>query len=268
MPSTLYAGPVGFGVYKTTSGGTTWSASNDGLPSKSVVLSLAIDPAMPSTLYAGMYGVLANGWQPTGGVYRSADGGSTWSAASAGLPDCPVNALAIDPGTPSTLYAGTDCGIYRSFDAGGTWIVANTGLTNSRVLALAIDPTATNRLYAGTDGGGVFLGVVRPPIVGDCDESGSVTVDELVKGVNIALDGLPIDQCPAFDCNGNGRVSVDCLVQAVDAALTAADALTLSLPAPPAGRSRRCRSARPRAGRRSARRRCDGGAGRRSAPRS
>ena len=57
------------------------------------------------------------------------------------------------------------------------------------------------------------------PCYGDCDGNHQITVDELVKGVNIALGNLALDQCPAFNCNGTGVVTVDCLVKAVNAAL-------------------------------------------------
>src|SRR5262245_7657710 len=52
-----------------------------------------------------------------------------------------VGALAIDPTTPSIVYAGTrDAGVFKSTDAGATWGPANTSLTNTDVEALAIDP--------------------------------------------------------------------------------------------------------------------------------
>src|SRR5262245_11216663 len=54
--------------------------------------------------------------------------------------------------------------------------------------------------------------------IGDCNDDGRVTVDELVKGVNIALDSLSVDQCPRFDCRRTGQVAIDCLIQAVSAA--------------------------------------------------
>ena len=57
------------------------------------------------------------------------------------------------------------------------------------------------------------------PCVGDCAGNRTVTVDELVKGVNIALGNAALDQCSAFDCNHNRHVTVDCLMQAVDNAL-------------------------------------------------
>src|SRR5207249_443675 len=62
---------------------------------------------------------------------RSTDGGESWSAVSAGLPNLPVTALAIDPQTPTILYAGTQGGgVYKSTDGGESWGAFNTGLTN------------------------------------------------------------------------------------------------------------------------------------------
>ena len=112
------------------------------------VYALAIDPATPSTLYAGTGG---------GGVFKSTNGGAAWSAVNTGLTSTVVNALAIDPVTPSTLYAGTrDGGVFKSTNAGANWSAVNTGVTNGYIHALAIDPATPATLYAGTQGGGVF----------------------------------------------------------------------------------------------------------------
>ena len=68
-----------------------------------------------------------------------------------------IATLAIDPVTPTTLYAGTGFGgVFKSSDGGGNWSAINDGLTNTNVQALAIDPT-TSTPYAGTGGGGVFV---------------------------------------------------------------------------------------------------------------
>jgi photosystem II stability/assembly factor-like uncharacterized protein len=68
-----------------------------------------------------------------------------------------VKALAINPTTPATLYAGTWVGgIFKSTDSGGTWALVKPGMTSVPVLALAINPTTSATLYAGTFGGGVF----------------------------------------------------------------------------------------------------------------
>ena len=54
---------------------------------------------------------------------------------------------------------------------------------------------------------------------GDCDGTGAIAVDELVRGVSIALQLFSLDQCPVFDSNGDGAVTIDELVRAIGAAL-------------------------------------------------
>jgi hypothetical protein len=54
---------------------------------------------------------------------------------------------------------------------------------------------------------------------GDCDGGGSVTVDELITGVNIALGAIALDQCLVFDTDAGGTVTVDELIAAIDSAL-------------------------------------------------
>ena len=58
------------------------------------------------------------------------------------------------------------------------------------------------------------------PCVGDCDANSMVSVDELVRGVDIALGVSPLSECRAFDCNDTGAVDISCLVRAVDNALS------------------------------------------------
>jgi photosystem II stability/assembly factor-like uncharacterized protein len=119
---------------------------------------LAIDPATPRTLYVGTMNDAA--------VFKSTDGGSTWSMANTGLArrNTRVTALAIDPTTPRTLYAATDAAIgtvFRSSDGGSTWSTLGIGLPdNASVHALAIDPTTPRTLYAGTRYRGVFKSTV------------------------------------------------------------------------------------------------------------
>jgi hypothetical protein len=60
-----------------------------------------------------------------------------------------------------------------------------------------------------------------PPIgcIGDCDDNGQVTIDELIKMVNVALGDADVSECEAGDADGSGEVTVDELVRAVNAAL-------------------------------------------------
>ena len=61
----------------------------------------------------------------------------------------------------------------------------------------------------------------KPPAgsVGDCNDDGDVTIDELIKGVNIALGAFPVTTCAAFDANGDDSVTIDELIAAVNNAL-------------------------------------------------
>ncbi len=77
-----------------------------------------------------------------------------------------VNGVAVDPLTPSTVYAGTNGGVFKSTDGGAHWLL--TGLTGVSVGPLAVDPHTPSTLYAGalsasggdifksTDGGGTW----------------------------------------------------------------------------------------------------------------
>jgi uncharacterized repeat protein (TIGR02543 family) len=106
------------------------------------VSSLAIDPATPTTLYAGTY---------SGGVFRSTDSGATWTAVNTGLTSQDIRSLAINPAAPATLYAGIwGGGVFRSTDSGTSWTALNTGLTHHVVWSLAINPLTPTTLYSGT----------------------------------------------------------------------------------------------------------------------
>jgi len=55
---------------------------------------------------------------------------------------------------------------------------------------------------------------------GDCDGDALVGVDEVLRGVNIALNVLLVTACPPFDTNASGTVEIDEIIAAVDAALS------------------------------------------------
>lgn len=65
---------------------------------------------------------------------------------------------------------------------------------------------------------GVPTGTVAA-CVGDCDGLGTVTINELIRGVNISLGEQPISECPSFDCDDDGTVPVNCLIQGVNNSL-------------------------------------------------
>ena len=91
------------GASLAEAGINVWTSNG---PEGGVITALAIDPVTPTTLYAasGTYYAAATGR----GVFKSTDGGGSWTRINSGLPPFLLNfdALAIDPVTPSTLYAG------------------------------------------------------------------------------------------------------------------------------------------------------------------
>ena len=103
---TLYAGVVGEGIARRTvrgapanvSQGDGWTAATGGLPEGSTIISFAADARTPGTLWAGRDG---------GGVYRSTDGGASWSKAGAQVGENLAQSLAIDYSSPGGLLMGT-----------------------------------------------------------------------------------------------------------------------------------------------------------------
>lgn len=114
----------------------------------------AFDPARPGVLYMG--GDVA-------GVYKTEDNGRHWRMINNGLPSYAVYSLAVAPGVPNLVYAGTTGGVCRSVDGGEHWQplpgTGKLGIIAQReksVRALAVDPTNGNVVYAGTPSGKIF----------------------------------------------------------------------------------------------------------------
>jgi photosystem II stability/assembly factor-like uncharacterized protein len=136
--------PPSFAVPPVPEGVKHWTAIG---PDGANVVALAVDPATPSTAFAGTLGA---------GVLKTTDSGVGWAAANRGLTTTNVLALAIDRVTSSTLYAGTDVGVFKSIDGGQNWAPANGGLDTSLPLvvdAIAIEPASPATAYALTHQG-------------------------------------------------------------------------------------------------------------------
>jgi len=71
-------------------------------------------------------------------------------------PDAEVEAIILDPYSPTTIYAGTDDGMWKTTDGGQRWSLINDGIIGTTYSNLAIDPTDTNIVYMGTQGDGLF----------------------------------------------------------------------------------------------------------------
>jgi photosystem II stability/assembly factor-like uncharacterized protein len=149
-------------IYRSTDNGETWEqraafdpASNCGLED------LAVAPSSAMVLYlaTGRFNAATSGCERS--VIRSGDGGATWTAADAGLPDLGVVPLAVDPADPGRVYAGTaGDGVWKSADGGQSW--SRAGLAGQSVfvlLAAAPDrvyAVAGNRVFRSDDGGATW----------------------------------------------------------------------------------------------------------------
>jgi photosystem II stability/assembly factor-like uncharacterized protein len=118
-PTTLYAA-AGKTVLTSTDAGSSWQLITDGLPAERQVTSLVVDPRRPGTVYVGLWSR-----NTPKGIFRTNNGGLTWSQALARFP---VTALAVDPAHPATIYAGggdnPEPRILRSTNSGRTWVPA------------------------------------------------------------------------------------------------------------------------------------------------
>ena len=112
----------------------------------------ALDPSNPKVMYAGGGTGSGNEGPATeAGVFKSIDGGSSWTAANQGLLDTSVNVLWIDTSNPSVLLAGTEFGgLFRSTDAAETWAPV---LSDASVSAIV---SVTGGIIAGTAAGFEF----------------------------------------------------------------------------------------------------------------
>src|SRR6266540_1715949 len=134
------------GLYRTTNGGATWQLVLAGSTATTGAIDVAIDPATPSRVYAAMWdhqrrpeGRIYGG---TGsGIYRSTDGGTTWTRLGGGLPSASSNlgrmGIAVARSNPNRLYAiaantaGNFLGFWTSTNAGSSW----TRITNTTFLS-------------------------------------------------------------------------------------------------------------------------------------
>ena len=152
-------------VYATTTGSSTLvDVTNPSMPppnpndanQRRAVGRAVFDPTNANIAYVTFGGYTVPAGQHVWKTTNLPGGAATWFPAGNGIPDVPVNALAIDPSSPTKLYAGTDIGIYVSVDGGGNWAPYNTGLPRVAVFDLSFFNGASRVLRAATHGRGVW----------------------------------------------------------------------------------------------------------------
>ena len=203
-PNTVWAGTgeawairdadvVGDGIYKSTDAGATWT--NMGLRETGRIGRILVHPTNPNIVFACALG-RATGPQQERGVYRTTDGGQSWTRVLFVDPNTGCSSISLDGKDPNTIIAGmwslvmhtykiesggSGSGVHISHDGGATWTRAGNGLPKSPVgkVGVAIAPSNPKRMYAlietdrqgsmwRTDDGGEHWGVVSfaRPLIG------------------------------------------------------------------------------------------------------
>ncbi|MES1243730.1 MAG: glycosyl hydrolase [Acidobacteriota bacterium] len=165
----------GDGVYRSPDGGRTWQRM--GLPRSEHIGRILVDPRDGNRVLVAAEGPL---WAPGGerGVYRSTDGGATWTPALRIDEDTGVTDLEFDPSNPDVVYAaayqrrrhvwgflggGPGSGLWKSVDNGKTWRRLKTGLPGGDMgkIGLAVTPADPSLVYATIEAGGEERGFYR-----------------------------------------------------------------------------------------------------------
>ncbi len=140
----------GQGLFRSTDAGATFAARNGSGSSAlalSHVYSIAIHPTNSQTLLVGGAGPCqSDGTRLSGGVFRTTDGGATWTRVLTGT----GSDVVYNPSNPSVVYAAMNSsGVYKSTDGGATWVSASSGLSSSPGrLRLTMAPSNSQVLYA------------------------------------------------------------------------------------------------------------------------
>jgi photosystem II stability/assembly factor-like uncharacterized protein len=114
---------------------------------------IAFHPSDDNTIYVGA---------PSGGIWKTIDGGDTWTNISGNIPTLGVSAIVVHPANPDIIYIGTGdrdagnapgIGVYMTTDGGTTWAQSGTGMPDVTVGKMIMHPSDPNTILAATSGG-------------------------------------------------------------------------------------------------------------------
>lgn len=169
----------GDGVYKSEDGGASWK--NVGLKTSEHIADIVVHPKNSNIVYVAAYGPV---WKEGGerGLYKTTDGGATWTCIKSVSEFTGCNNIALDPDNPEIIYAafhqrmrkvytyiggGPESALYKSTDGGATWKKLEGGLPSGDIgrIGLAVSPVKGNYVYAVVEAyeskGGIYRSTDR-----------------------------------------------------------------------------------------------------------
>lgn len=168
----VYLGTEGAGLLYSNDGGFSFTAA-DLVASDLTITDVVIDPS--GNVYAGSIGA----------IFKSTDGGTTWTQLDSGLPDGRVYQIDIDLDNANHLWASIeDQGLYESTDAGQTWAVTTLAveLPPDGQVPILQNRGNTGQLFAGVRAGGVWSSLDQ-----------GTTWEASTDGISLFIRGLAID---------------------------------------------------------------------------
>jgi uncharacterized repeat protein (TIGR01451 family) len=200
--SGILSASLGLGVAQSRDGGATWAMSYIDATGGSEQLYSMVAPTGTQTILAASETTL----------YKSPDGGGSWSTISAGVPnDATVSVLLAAPSNPTVAYATfistvnsgsvAQLGLFRSADAGSTWALSSSSATTLSTRMLAVDPTNANILYGSSASAllkSIDAGVSWAPLTWDASAAfgypNTLAVDPLHPGILYAASTVSLER--------------------------------------------------------------------------
>jgi len=198
-PNTMWIGTPAGGIWKTTTGGTSWTPLADDLPVLGVS-SIVVHPTNPNIMYIATgdgeraislqaFGAQSAGDTKSVGVLKTVDGGATWTTVLSAqqMDGVLIPKLLINPSSPDMVYAASTLGIYKTLDAGVNW----NNIQSGDFQDMELKPGDPNTIYAST-----------------FDEAGDAQVF-------VTTDGMNFTQTSSF--SGIGRINIEVTPDNADA---------------------------------------------------
>lgn len=147
----------GRGVLKSTNAGATWTLMGNTVFNRRTIAQVAVDPTNPNTVYVAVAGSGISGVTGNTGIYKSSDGGVTWTNTTASLSTTDrYMDIQIDPANPLHLFCSRNSGsgangVYVSNDGATTWTLVGGGAPSGPAMAntkVAISPSNSQVVYA------------------------------------------------------------------------------------------------------------------------